>query len=129
MKKLSILLVDDSPEICTLAAHWLREHHTACVHTGSDALAAVSLLHFDLVITDIVLPDLDGFAIIRKLRQSQPWVRIIAITGGGRHRSALECSLAARDLGADEVLLKPFDEAQLRAAVKSSLALRELQFN
>ncbi|MDP3069895.1 MAG: response regulator [Opitutaceae bacterium] len=129
MKQLSILLVDDSPEICTLAAHWLREHHTACVHTGSDALAAVSLLHFDVVVTDIVLPDLDGLAIIRKLRQSQPWVRIIAITGGGRHCSAFECSLAARELGADEVLLKPFDEAQLRAAVKSSLALRELQLN
>jgi CheY-like chemotaxis protein len=129
MKKLSILLVDDAPEICTLASHWLPEHHTASVHHGADALAALSLLHFDLVVTDIVMPDLDGLALIRRLRQSQPWVRIVAITGGGRFRSAFECGLHARELGADDVLLKPFTAEQLRTAVKNATALRELQLN
>ncbi len=129
MKKLSILLVDDTPEICTLAARWLSEHHTACVHSGADALAALSLLHFDVVVTDILMPEVNGLAVIRKLRLTQPWVRIIAITGGGRFRSALECSAQAHELGADEVLLKPFDELQLRTALRNAVALRELQLN
>ena len=129
MKSLSILIVDDAPEICTLASLWLTGHQTAFVYTGSDALAALSLLHFDVVITDIVLPDIDGTTVIRKLRRSQPWVRIVAITGGGRYRSSVECALQARELGADEVLLKPFGEAELRTAVRNATALRELQFN
>lgn len=129
MKSLSILIVDDSPEICTLASLWLTGHQTAFVHTGADALAALSLLHFDVVVTDIVLPDVDGTTVIRKLRRSQPWVRIVAITGGGRFRSSVECAMRARELGADEVLLKPFAESELRTAVKNATALRELQFN
>lgn len=129
MNKLSILLVDDVPEICTLASCWLAEHQTSSVHTGADALAALSLLHFDVVVTDVLLPDLDGLAIIRRLRESQPWVRIVAVTGGSRLHSAFECGLQARELGADEVLLKPFGAAQLRNAVKNAAAASELQLN
>src|SRR5215213_6518680 len=79
MKKLSILIVDDAPDVCSLLSHWLRAHHTACVHCGADALTALSLLHFDLVITDIHMPDVSGLDVIRKVKQSQPWVKVLAI--------------------------------------------------
>jgi CheY-like chemotaxis protein len=119
MKKLSILIADDAKDVCSLLSHWLREHHTACVHTGSDALTALSLLHFDLVITDIHMPDMSGFEVIRRLKDSQPWVKILAISGGSRYLSAAAGTSKATELGADGVILKPFDEERLLARIKA----------
>ena len=119
MKKLSILIADDAKDVCSLLAHWLRAHHTASVHTGADALTALSLLHFDLVITDIHMPDMSGLEVIRQLKRSQPWVKILAISGGSRYLSAAAGTSQAADLGADGVILKPFDEERLLTRVKA----------
>jgi CheY-like chemotaxis protein len=119
MKKLSILVADDAPDVCSLLTHWLRNHHTACVHSGADALTALSLLHFDLVITDVLMPDVSGLDVIRRIKQTQPWVKVLAISGGGRFMNAADCTAQAREIGADEVLLKPFDENQLQGRVRS----------
>lgn len=127
MKKLSILIADDSPEICSLVSNWLRMHNTACAHDGAEALSAVSLLHFDLVITDILMPKIGGLDVIRQVKQSQPWVRILAITGGGRFINSTDCVAQAKTLGADDVLLKPFDEVQLKNAVQHLTTLDELE--
>jgi CheY-like chemotaxis protein len=118
MKKLSILIADDAPDVCSLLSHWLRNHHTACVHSGAEAQTALSLLHFDLVITDVMMPDVSGLDVIRRLKQTQPWVKILAISGGGRFVSASDCVAQAQEIGADEVLLKPFDETQLQHRVR-----------
>ena len=119
MKKLSILIADDAPEICSLLSHWLRAHHTACVHSGADALTAITLLHFDLVITDIHMPDVSGFEVIRQLKKSQPWVKVLAISGGSRYLSAAAGVDQAADIGADGVVLKPFNEERLLMRVKA----------
>jgi CheY-like chemotaxis protein len=119
MKKLSILIADDAPDVCSLLAHWLRAHHTACVHTGSDALTALTLLHFDLVITDIHMPDVSGLDVIRRLKQSQPWVKVLAISGGSRYLTAAAGVDQATEIGADGVILKPFDEERLLMRVKA----------
>lgn len=119
MKKLSILIADDAPDVCTLLSHWLRAHHTACVHSGADALTALTLLHFDLVITDIHMPDVSGLEVIRQLKQSQPWVKVLAISGGSRYLSAAAGADQAADIGADGVILKPFNEERLLTRVKA----------
>lgn len=119
MKKLSILIVDDAPDVCSLLCHWLRAHHTSCVYSGADALTAATLLHFDLVITDIHMPDISGLDVIRRLKQSQPWVRILAISGGSRYLSASASLAQATDIGADGIILKPFDEERLLLRVKA----------
>jgi two-component system, OmpR family, response regulator len=119
MKKLSILIVDDAPDVCSLLAHWLRAHHTACVYSGADALTAVTLLHFDLVITDIHMPDISGFDVIRRLKETQPWVKVLAISGGSRYLSAAAGIAQATDIGVDGVILKPFDEERLLTRVKA----------
>ena len=119
MRKLSILIVDDAPDVCSLLAHWLRAHHTACVYCGADALTAVTLLHFDLVITDIHMPDISGFDIIRRLKETQPWVKVLAISGGSRYLSAAAGIAQATDIGVDGVILKPFDEERLLTRIKS----------
>ena len=128
MKKLSILIADDSPQVCSLLARWLKFHSTACVHTGTDALAALSLLHFDLIISDILMPNLDGLEVIRTLRATQPWVKILAISGGGRFANAADCMSKAKEAGADEVLLKPFDEDQLKRKIDAITSIPEAEF-
>ena len=125
MKKLSILIADDAPDVCSLLTHWLRSHHTACVHSGSEALTALSLLHFDLVITDVLMPDVSGLDVIRRLKQTQPWVKVLAISGGGRFANASDCVAQANEIGADEVLLKPFDETQLQQRVRALMGVVE----
>ena len=119
MRKLSILIVDDAPDVCSLLAHWLRAHHTACVYSGADALTAITLLHFDLVITDIHMPDVSGLDVIRRLKQSQPWVKILAISGGSRYLTAAAGIDQAVDIGVDGVILKPFDEERLLMRVRA----------
>lgn len=118
MNKLSILVADDAPDVCSLLTHWLRNHHTACVHSGAEALTALSLLHFDLVITDVLMPDVSGLDVIRRLKETQPWIKVLAISGGGRFVNAADCAAQAKEIGADDVLLKPFDESQLQQRVR-----------
>jgi CheY-like chemotaxis protein len=119
MKKLSILIADDAPEVCSLLSHWLRAHHTACVHSGADALTAITLLHFDLIITDIHMPDVSGLDVIRRVKQSQPWVKVLAISGGSRYLSASAGVAQAAEIGADGIILKPFDEERLLMRVNA----------
>lgn len=119
MKKLSILIADDAPDVCSLLSVWLGAHHLACVHTGEDALTAVALLHFDLVITDLHMPEVTGLDIIRRLKLSQPWVRILAISGGSRFTTAATWLTEAMEMGVDRVLAKPFGEEQLLTAVRA----------
>lgn len=126
MKKLSILIADDAPDVCSLLSIWLRAHHTACVHSGEDALAALTLLHFDLVVTDLHMPDVSGLEIIQRLKQTQPWVRVLAISGGNRFTPASSSLAQAEELGVDGVLTKPFGEEQLLAAVRASW-LRQME--
>ena len=128
MKKLSILIADDSHQVCSLLTTWLRFHSTACVHTGADALSALSLLHFDLIISDILMPNIDGLEVIKSLRTTQPWVKILAISGGGRFANASDCTSKAKEAGADEVLLKPFDEDQLKRKIDAITSISEPEF-
>jgi CheY-like chemotaxis protein len=95
------------------------------VHSGSEALTALSLLHFDLVITDVLMPDVSGLDVIRRLKQTQPWVKVLAISGGGRFVNASDCVAQAKEIGADDVLLKPFDETQLQQRVRSLMGVPE----
>lgn len=73
----------------------------------------------DLVITDMVMPEMEGFEVLAELRKRQPQIKIIAISGGGRQRAADNLRMASY-LGA-KVLSKPFSNAALLAAVNELL--------
>jgi CheY-like chemotaxis protein len=75
----------------------------------------------DLVITDMLMPRLDGTRVITELRQIQPAVPIIAISGGRRVLSPSFNLETARLLGATGVLAKPFGRRELQAAVRAAL--------
>lgn len=91
-----------------------------CASTGHAASQLLKKKHFDLVITDIIMSDGDGLELILELKQTQPSVRLLAISGGGRHLQAGDCLKMARTFGAHALLLKPFNRDQLLAAVSAA---------
>jgi len=119
----SILLVDDDVGVRQIAQQTLEGvgHRVVCAGDGRAASRAMAADAFDLVITDLLMPDRDGLELIEELRRSYPGVRIIAMSGGGRV-SAEEYLLIAKFLGANGLLGKPFHPRQLLAAVEQALA-------
>ena len=120
---LSILVADDEEGIRNLLQHWLGRvgHTVSCVDSGREASRLLRSQRFDLVITDVVMPDGDGFELIAEFRKAQPTTRILAISGGGKYLQSTDCLRIARGLGAHAVVMKPFNWDQLRAGIDLAL--------
>ncbi len=84
---------------------------------GDEAIRALRATNFNLVVTDILMPEKDGFETIMYLRKEQPGTKVIAISGG-ENRLFLE---SAAGLGATRILTKPFRPSELIQAVKELL--------
>src|SRR5687767_11067485 len=100
MKSLSILVADDEEPIRVLLEHWLKAagHGTASVGNATEACAVMKQRKFDLVITDILMPDGDGLDLIAEMKREQPTARILAISGGGLYVEGDDCLRMARGL-------------------------------
>ena len=114
-----ILLVEDEERIADFVSRGLTESGYKVDWAGTAALA-LELAHdteHDLVILDLLLPDMDGLALLEKLRnrQSSPPVLILSA------RSALDDRIRGLDLGADDYLIKPFAFAELLARCRALL--------
>jgi DNA-binding response OmpR family regulator len=117
-----ILLVDDD-DLTRGAVQKMLERSGYSVHStgnGHEALDHYRREPPDLVITDLIMPDLDGLEIIQELRRINLSVRVLAISGGGRV-DAEEYLSVARKFGAIEVLPKPFTGQELKKAVEAAL--------
>jgi CheY-like chemotaxis protein len=111
-----ILLVDDDESLRTIVGRMLASDGHA-VRTAADGRTAIALHRqqpSDVVITDIVMPGMEGLETIQELRRFDPTVRVIAMSG----RDPLYLKLAQR-LGALAVLCKPFRLEELRTCVRS----------
>jgi len=118
-----ILLVDDD-DMSRQAVHRMLERAGFTVESTGDGRRAIETYQpgaFDLVITDLIMPEIDGLEIIQEVRRKDPAARILAISGGGRVQ-AEEYLSVARKFGAVEVLPKPFASQDLKAAVDRALA-------
>ena len=120
----TILIVDDTPQNIKLQATVLRHHGYTVVSasSGEEALAAVAVQRPDLVLLDVVMPGLDGYAVCARLR-ADPTTRflpVIMITASGE-----PAKLEALEVGADDFLHKPFDQAELLARVRTLLRIKE----
>ena len=120
MKK--ILLVEDEDLFAKLVAKLLTELGYAVVRArnGKEALLRYDPHIVDLVLTDLIMPDMEGVELILALRKVHPGVKIIAMTGGGRNRPEAYLQVAQR-LGAIRTLTKPFSTADLAQAVQVCL--------
>jgi len=112
-----ILLVDDDVELCTLLGEFLRrEGFTVdCEHEGSAGLSR-ALAGVDLVVLDVMLPGIDGFEILRRLRH-QSKVPVIMLTARGEDVDRI----IGLELGADDYLPKPFNPRELAARIRAIL--------
>jgi len=114
-----ILLVDDEPSIIKLARMYFERDgfRVLDVMDGEAALEAVSKNRPALIILDVMLPKLDGFAVCRKLRASGDQTPIIMLTA----RDEDIDKILGLELGADDYLTKPFNPRELTARAKAVL--------
>jgi len=121
-----ILVVEDEPKMADLLQRGLRAqgHVADTAATGEDALWMAEATAYDALILDVMLPDMDGFAVCDELRQAEVWSPVLMLTA----RDAIEDRVRGLDVGADDYLTKPFsfDEllARLRALVRRGAAER-----
>ncbi|HEY5079085.1 MAG TPA: response regulator [Opitutaceae bacterium] len=113
-----ILVIDDDHGVRTMLSRTLAHcgHTVIEAENGKIGLDLFPSSNADLVITDLVMPEKEGLEVLAVLRKATPPVKVIAISGGGRH-NATEYLNVARYLGASRVLAKPFSIEALMAAV------------
>jgi two-component system response regulator HydG/two-component system response regulator AtoC len=113
---LDILIVDDEPRFQECVAEVLRDagHRVAVASDGASALGLVTSHVYDVVITDIRLPQLDGLSLFRRIRQEAPSTDVILMTGFG----AVAEAVAALKEGAGDYLTKPIDLEEISLRVQ-----------
>jgi len=117
----TILVVDDEPNLRrVLSAVLARDGHQIVVADGGrDAVRKAKAEHkLDLLVTDYLMPDMNGLEVLEAVRKQHPGLRTLIISGHGTVRSAVE----AMRLGAFDFITKPFDVEQVRDAVSRALA-------
>ncbi|MET7406302.1 MULTISPECIES: response regulator transcription factor [Streptomyces] len=114
-----LLVVDDEPAIVDVLATSLRflGYDVAEATNGREALAKVRERRPDLVLLDVMLPDLDGFEVVRRLTAGGARVPVVFLTA----RESGEDVVVGLDLGADDYITKPFRLAEVAARVRAVL--------
>src|SRR4029077_15593564 len=92
-----------------------KGHVVSLAEEGENGLDQLKKAEFDLIITDLIMPGMEGLETIMAIRKRSRTARILAISGGGRGGTA-DFLRMARELGADEALKKPFSTDELLAA-------------
>lgn len=115
--KRRILIIEDDKNIADLLILHLGDsgYDTTHCERGSDGLNAALEEKFDLVVLDIMLPDLDGFEICKRLRSEESYVPILMLTSKSEEMDRV----LGLELGADDYLTKPFSIRELIARVKA----------
>ena len=123
IKKQHILAVDDDPQLLRLVTKnlQLEGYDVEAASDGQQALDQIESTKFDLVILDVMMPKLDGFAVCERVREFSN-VPIIIVTALGQDNDKIR----GLDLGADDYLTKPFSVAELLARVRAVMRRSEL---
>lgn len=117
---MKILVVDDDPDIRRLMHAGLKQaaHEVVEAESATEGQALCRAVTFDLVVTDLCLPDGHGLDVIKTLRERHPKAACLVVTGGGPAHDEVIGELAAFD--GISVLRKPFRLAELRSAVAAA---------
>src|ERR1700720_2252288 len=113
-----VLLVDDDRELCQMLTEYLSAEHfeVKSVHDGGDALAELQANDFEILILDVMLPNVGGFDVLRKLGASYK-TPILMLTARGDDVDRI----VGLELGADDYLSKPFNPRELVARMRAIL--------
>jgi len=112
-----VLVVEDEPKLAALVARALREegHPTDVASRGEEAVLLAQTAPYDAIVLDVMLPDFDGFEVLRRIRERELWTPVLMLTA----RDAISDRVGALDSGADDYLTKPFSFAELLARVRA----------
>ncbi|TGA99273.1 response regulator transcription factor [Sporolactobacillus shoreae] len=119
-----ILVVDDEPSIVTLLSFNLKKagYDVISAGTGTEVLPIVQEQHPDLIVLDLMLPEMDGMDVCKKLRQEFIYIPIIMLTA----RDDELDKVLGLELGADDYMTKPFSPREVVARVKAIFRRSEL---
>lgn len=125
MKRKSLLLADDEQLILHSFSRELTSESLEVTQAanGEQAVNLIKSGHFDIVVTDLVMPGLDGFQVLKAAKQKDVRTIVIILTGYGDMESAVD----ALRLGADDFLQKPCDPNELLYRISSCLVKQDLQ--
>jgi two-component system response regulator CpxR len=117
-----ILLVDDDVELCELVAEFLAEEgfEIEVVYRGDEGLERARSGAHDLVVLDVMLPGLNGFEVLRRLRDSSS-IPVLMLTARGEEVDRI----VGLEMGADDYLAKPFNPRELAARIRAILRRAE----
>jgi len=117
-----LLVVDDDSDLRNTLQRFLimTGFEVQAAADGEQASKILAVSPVDLVITDIVMAEKDGFGLIHEIRSKYPGIRVIAISGGGAHASSSYLSMARR-LGADATFPKPLAFQDLLKCIQELL--------
>jgi two-component system OmpR family response regulator len=112
-----VLVVEDEPKMAALVARALREegHPTDLAERGDEAIWMAVAAPYDAIVLDVMLPERDGFDVLRELRERKVWTPVLMLTA----RDAVADRVGALDSGADDYLTKPFSFAELLARLRA----------
>ncbi len=117
-KPIRLLIADDEEDLVTFLSHRLRKRglEVTMALSGAEAVSAGTEIKFDVAIVDLKMPDMDGITVIEQLKNLQPFIEVIMLTGHGSHDSAWE----AGRLHAFRYILKPYDFEELHDLVHTA---------
>ncbi|MCY7676450.1 response regulator transcription factor [Bacillus safensis] len=121
MNKGKILVVEDEKKIARVLSLELEYegYEVTVKETGMDGLQALEEDSFDLVLLDVMLPELSGLEVLRRVRKTNTATPIILITA----RGSVPDKVSGLDLGANDYITKPFDIEELLARIRAQLRL------
>ena len=124
-KPASILIIDDEKDILDTLMHTLSGlgYKLKGLSNPKTALKNIKKDHFDLVITDIMMPNITGLDIIRKIKESKRDTQVIVVTGF----ASLETAIKSIQYGVYDYIQKPFNIDEIKITVKNALDTQNLQ--
>ncbi len=122
-----VLVVEDNHLLCRVLQDCLSDagYSSVCVGNGREAVAKLEQDHFPIVITDLMMPDMDGLELCRTIRSrfTDHYIYTILLTS----KSTKEDLIEGLEAGADEYLIKPVEDAELKARLKIARRILELE--
>ncbi len=121
---MQVLLVEDSPEVSLSVREILSGagHEVDDASNGKEALDKINQGDFDLVVSDIWMPEMDGIALLKEIRGTGNDILVVVISGGAPNAPLTYTAPLASTFGANAVIYKPFEKEELLNAIDSVLA-------
>lgn len=122
---MKILIVEDDLDLSRILTKLLKtqKYSTDAAYDGEEALDFLAVSSYDLILLDVMMPKMDGFAFLREIRAQGKQIPVLMLTA----RDALEDRVTGLDTGADDYLVKPFEFEELLARIRALLRRHQPQ--